>query len=451
MHWRNCLHKVSIFVVALLFWAMPCRAQQSVSPDPLQRILDRLDTLEKQNEALLAEVQQLREAVKAAQAQSAAQAQTLKDRADVAAQQIKDQAQTKVEASQRFPISLTGMLLFDSYLFQGGPDPEYSYLSGYTAGNPSAGATLAQSIIGLNFRGPQLPGGGKVQGFLSMDFYSESGGYNLFRIRRGGLSFDWSRRSLEFGQDKPLIAPLEPTSFARVGVPPLAGAGNLWLWLPQVRYEERVHFSENTQVKLQAAILETNEAYVAPYLPPNAPIENARPAIEGRFEIQHRWNEDSRLALGVGGHSSSTHLLGTSVPSHLFSADLDYRPLRKVEITGTFLHGQNFANLGGQPPGVTVRRDGRVIPIHGSAGWLQVALPITSRLTFNAYAGRQVNDAQDLNQYEFVRTLTYAGNILYRLAPNVIVGLEGSHNEFEYLTGRQLLTNRYDATIAYLF
>ena len=430
---------------------MPCRAQQALSSDALQRILDRLDTLEKQNEALLAEVQQLREAVKAAQAESAAQAQTLKDRADVTAQQVKDQAQSKVEASQRFPISLTGMLLFDSYLFQGQPDPEYGYLSGYTAGKPSAGATLAQSIIGLNFRGPQLPGGGKVQGFLSMDFYSQTGGYNLFRIRRGVLSFDWPRRTLTVGQDKPLIAPLEPTSFARVGVPALSGAGNLWLWLPQVRYEERVPFSVNTQIKLQTAVLETNEVYVAPYLPANTPMESARPAIEARFEIQHRWNEESRVAFGIGAHSSSTHLLGASAPSRVVSADFFYKPLQKLEVSGTLLHGENFANLGGEPPGVTVRKNGEVVPIRGSAGWMQVALPITNRLTFDVYAGHQANTARDLNEYEFVRTLTYAGNILYRVSPNVIIGLEGSHNELEYLTGPQVLANRYDATIAYLF
>jgi hypothetical protein len=430
---------------------MPCGAQQQTSPDALQHILDRLDTLEKQNEALLAEVQQLREAVKAAQADSAAQAQALKDRTDVAAQQIKDQAQTKVEASQRFPISLTGMFLFDSYLFRGQPDPEYSYLSGYTAGNSSAGATLAQSIIGFDFRGPQLPGGGKVHGFLSMDFYSQSGGYDVFRIRRGGLSFDWSRRSLTVGQDKPLIAPLEPTSFARVGVPPLGGAGNLWLWLPQVRYEERIPFSANTQATLQAAVLETNETYVAPYLPASAPVENARPAIQGRFEIQHHWNEESRIAVGIGAHSSSTHLLGTSIPSRVISADLFYKPLEKLEISGTILHGENFANLGGEPPGVTVRSSGEVVPIHGNAGWMQVALPVTSRLTFDIYAGRQANQARDLNEYEFVRTLTFASNVLYRISPNVIIGLEGSHNELEYLTGRQLSTNRYDATVAYLF
>jgi len=284
-----------------------------------------------------------------------------------------------------------------------------------------------------------------------MDFYSQSGGYGLFRLRRGVLSFDWARRTLTVGQDKPLISPLEPTSFARVGVPPLSGAGNLWLWLPQIRYEERVPFSTHTQATFQAAVIETNESYVAPYLPPNAPGETARPGLEARFEIAHRWNEESRFAVGIGAHASTTHLLGSSIPSRVISADLLYKPIQKLQISGTIFRGENFASLGGEPPGVTILKNGTVIPIHGSAGWMQVAVPITSRLTFDVYAGRQVNDAKDLNSYAFVRTLSYAGNVLYRLSPNVIVGLEGSQNALEYLTGRQLLTNRYDATVAYLF
>ena len=451
MHWKSCCSRIGAVALAVAALSTQSAAQEQVSPDTLQHILDRLDTLEKQNEALLTEVKQLREAVKTAQSESAARTQALQDRAEVTAQQVKDQAQTKVEASQRFPISLTGMFLFDSFLFTGPPDPEYGYLSGYTAGTPSAGATLAQSIIGLDFRGPQLPGGGKMHGSLSMDFYSQSGGYGLFRLRRGVLSFDWARRTLTVGQDKPLISPLEPTSFARVGVPPLSGAGNLWLWLPQIRYEERVPFSTHTQGTFQAAVIETNESYVAPYLPPKAPGETARPGLEARFEIAHRWNEESRFAVGIGAHASTTHLLGNSIPSRVISADLLYKPIQKLQISGTIFRGENFASLGGEPPGVTILKNGAVIPIHGSAGWMQVAVPITSRLTFDVYAGRQVNDAKDLNSYAFVRTLSYAGNVLYRLSPNVIVGLEGSQNALEYLTGRQLLTNRYDATVAYLF
>lgn len=91
------------------------------------------------------------------------------------------------------------------------------------------------------------------------------------------------------------------------------------------------------------------------------------------------------------------------------------------------------------------------MPVHGAAGWLQVALPLTSRLTFDVYAGRQANDSNDLTEYEMFRTLNYAANVLYRVSPNVILGFEGSRNRLEEYEARQLITNRYDATVAYLF
>jgi hypothetical protein len=453
---KSYLHKGWIGI-ALLMFSAPVSAQQPISPDALQKILDRLDTLEKQNEALMTEVKALRETVKDAQAASNTQTERLQEQAEVQEQRVKDQAQTKVGSSQRFSMSLTGMFLFDSYLFTGQTSPVFTPGSDYYAtGGSTAGATLRQSIIGFDFGGPQLPGGGQMHGSLSMDFYAQAsnpqtGLDDIFRIRRGVVSFDWKNRSVIVGQDKSLIAPLQPTSFAWVGIPPLSGAGNLWLWRPQIRYEERIPLSSSTQATLQAGVLQTDEYYSAPYLPASAYLQPARPAIQARFQLRHNWSDETRIVVGLGAHASETHLLGQSVPSRVVSLDAFYKPLQKLEISGTLFYGENFANLGGEPPGVTVENNGTVIPVHGAGGWVQIALPVTSRLTFDIYGGRQANDSNDLNQYEMFRTLTYAGNILYRLSPNVIIGFEGSRNRLDQYDSGQLLTNRYDATVAYLF
>ena len=445
------------FTVVLLLLTTRVTAQQPISPDALQKILDRLDALEKQNEALLAEVKELRQTVKDAQTASNAQTEQLQEKAEVQGQEIKDQAQTKIASSQRFSMSLTGMFLFDSYLFTGLTQQTF-VPSGdlYAMGGSSAGATLRQSIIGFDFGGPQLPGGGQMHGSLSMDFYAQAsneqtGSDDIFRIRRGVVSFDWKNRSVIVGQDKSLIAPLQPTSFAWVGIPPLAGAGNLWLWRPQVRYEERIPISANTRVTLQAGVLETNEYYTAPYLPVNTYVQPARPAFQARVSLEHHWSDETRFAVGLGAHVSDTHILGQSVPSRIVSLDALYKPIQKLEISGTLFYGENFANLGGEPPGVTVENNGTVIPVHGGAGWVQLALPVTSRLTFDIYAGRQVNDTNDLMTYEMFRTLNYAANVLYRISPNVILGFEGSRNRLDQYEAPQLITNRYDATVAYLF
>jgi hypothetical protein len=134
----------------------------------------------------------------------------------------------------------------------------------------------------------------------------------------------------------------------------------------------------------------------------------------------------------------------------LISFDLEYKPSKWVELTGTMLHGQNFANLGGIPTGITIA-GAAVRPVRGAAGWLQLAFPVTNRLTFDLYAGRQLNRAVDLSAYEVETTLAYAGNALYRIAPNVIVGFEAAQDRIKYLNGSLYKTNRYDLTAAYLF
>jgi hypothetical protein len=449
--WKSCWRRTSLFCIVLSLPAGIIRGQQQqqqITPEILQRILDRLDTLEKQNETLMNEVKELRQAVKSAQSETAAQTERLQEQASVQAEEIKTEAQTKIASSQHFSLSLTGMFLFDTYYFS---HENAAYLPGYNPfGAAPAGATLRQSIIGFDFGGPPLPGGGQVHGSLSMDFFAQGTDNDIFRIRRGVLSFDWANRSVIVGQDKSLIAPLQPTSFAWVGVPPLSGAGNLWLWRPQVQYVERIPFSSATRASIQAGVLETDETYSAAYLPGRTYVESGRPAIQARFGFEHQWSDQTRIAFGVGGHASESHVLGRSVPSRVISADALYKPLERLELSGTIFHGENFANLGGEAPGLTIR-NGTVIPVRGSGGWLQLALPLTSRLTFDVYGGRQLNDPHDLDSYEVYRTLTYAANVLYRISPNVILGFEGSRNDIEKGNMNRVLTNRYDATIAYLF
>jgi len=449
--WSNrYFSRFRIIVFALPLVAALAVAQEPTSPDTMEKILSRLDELEKQNQTLLEEIKSLREAVKSQQPASAQATEELKDRVSVAENRIEEHAQTKVGSSQRLPVSLTGMILFDSNLLHGAgsynPDPNYA---DYSEGQPGGGATLRQSVIGLKVEAPQIAGGGQIHGSISMDF--DAGGENkdIFRIRNGDVSFDWSARSITVGQDKTIIAPLEPTSFAHVGIPPLAGAGNLWLWRPQLKYEERHALSLRTRAVFQAALFSTGETY-ATYPIAEAYAATTRPALQGRLAIIHNWSDRTKLSIGVGAHESESHISGKSIPSRVLSSDFLFKPLHWLELSGTVLHGENFANLGALPTGAAV--DGTtLIPIKGSAGWMQIAIPVTNRLTFDAYAGRQVNESRGLTLNQIAGNLIYAGNVLYRVGPNVMIGFEGAHENIVYANHTLTLTNRYDATLAYLF
>src|ERR1035437_6441178 len=93
--------RTSIVCLALCLAPAPLCAQSA--PD-LARILERLDRLEQENRALS-------EQIRALQAQlgtAAPPPPTVEERLDIQQQRIEEQAQTKVEASQKFPIRVAG-------------------------------------------------------------------------------------------------------------------------------------------------------------------------------------------------------------------------------------------------------------------------------------------------------------------------------------------------------
>jgi hypothetical protein len=447
---------------ALLFTfllpALLIGAEEKADPQSaaLQTILQRLTALEGQNRQLLEEVHALRQEVAASRSTAAPAPETavaapqpsLDERVDVAEHRIEEQSQTKVEAAHKFPVSLTGMLLFNAFV-NSQPNGNNYYLP---TGDSPSGATLRQTTIGLQFQGGRLPGGGKVSGNVVMDFFNPPD-EGWLRIRTGDISFDWRNRSLSVGQYAPLISPYEPSSFAEVGIPPLAGAGNLWLWLPQARYEERIHLNAASGIKGQLAVLETQETYGQG---PNVHYDEFdpnRPALEGRAAYWYKFDDQRRFEIGGGFHVSTTHVLYASVPSRVYSVDWLAEPRSKLKLTGTIFRGQNFTNLGGLPPGFQVVNPDLPIvePVHGAGGWAQASSPITSRLTLNIFAGLQYNRVSDLMWGDVIQNFSYAGNLMYRLSPNVIISFEALQARTRILSEGEQVRNRYDLAFAYLF
>ena len=111
------------------------------------------------------------------------------------------------------------------------------------AGEPSrnaSSATVRQSRVTVTALVPEFAGG-QLTGELDVDFFGgqqpSTGGrtFPLLRIRKAFAELTWSRFALLVGQEAPPIAEVNPSSIASIGFPLFAGAGNLWLWIPQVR------------------------------------------------------------------------------------------------------------------------------------------------------------------------------------------------------------------------
>ena len=441
-----------------------------------QQILERLDRLETENRNLSAEVHALRDQLAASRGAPASQqappaasaanapqpsatpsaapsATPLDERVAVNERRIDELAQTKVESSQKLPVSLTGMVLFNSFLNgKGNGGFEDPLAASSRPSQAVGGASLAQSVIGLTFRGPQIFGGGRVSGSLYMDLWagSSSSLNHTLRLRTGTVQIDWKNQTLTFGQDKPLISPRDPTSLAQVAFSPLTGAGNLWLWQPQVRFEQRVGFGEDAGLRAQIGVYETGEPSSGLNSEYSGALSPSRPALEGRFELWRRLGKSGRIEIAPGFHTSTSHVLGFSVPSHLFSLDWFVQPVSKVQITGMFFDGQNVAGLGGLQQGFTVLYR-TVLPVRAAGGWTQFSYLATKRLTFNVYSGQESDHPEDLAAGEITRNFVFAGNAIYRLGSNVLLGLEAAQIRTLYLAQPNRHNNHYDLALGYLF
>jgi hypothetical protein len=436
----------NLLLAATLVVGMPLglRAQAG-----LEAVVERLDRLEKQNAELRAEVKALREA--------------LEEKIELQTGRILEQEQVKVETAQKVPVKLTGMALFNAFRnTRHGGAADNPTIATNTRGPVNAGATFRQSVIGLEFDGPDAVAGGKIRGSLMLDLFSGSTDVlnHQVRLRTGYIEGSWGTRSILVGQEKPIFAPREPNSLAQVGISPLTAAGNLWRWRPQVRFEQRVGLGEGSDLRARIGVSQTEERY-NPITPVPAEydrtLEAKRPALEGHFQFGHRFDDRRRIEIAPGFHWSTTHIAGYTLPARAFSLDWFVNPHPRVEFTGALFTGRNLAKLGGGGvrQGFSLRTrapgDNDFIPVRTRGGWAQMTFLPTSRLSLNLQGGQDDPHNRDLMPGGVVKNLAFGANLFYRIAPNVVVGGEVSQVRTGYTGGQRPRNNHYDLAVAYLF
>ena len=430
-------------------------------PPDLKAVVDRLDRLEAQNRELMTEIRALRQQLAASQtapapdtapqtAESEAPPQPLKERVDVNERRIADLDQSKVSSEHRLPVTLTGMLLFNTFLNgKGSGGADNPTVLPPLGGQASGGATFRQSVIGLKLDGPRLVGGGKITGAAYVDFFGGGTGLNqTVRLRVATLDATWKNTTLGLAFDKPIIAPREPDSLAQVGVSPLTAAGNLWLWQPQVRVEQRIALTEQSGLRAQFGVYQTSESGTG--LAAEYPdLARARPGYQGRFEFWAK-SGSRRIEIAPGFHASSTRVLGQSVPSRIFSIDWLIRPTARVDFTGTFFHGENTGVIGGLRQGVSVIH-GQARAVAATGGWGQFTFRATQRASLNIYAGQEDDRNRDLSIGGIGKNQGYGANIIYRLGSNILTSFESSQIRTTYIGSRTVINPHYDLAFAYLF
>jgi hypothetical protein len=458
--------RLLLFALLAAAAASSARAQSQTSPPvqpasaDLQQVLQRLDRLEEQNRALMTEIRTLREELVSksgpASPPAAPDAAKVQEKVEVQEQRTAQLDQEKISTEHKLPLTLTGMLLANSFWTGkgGGGGAENPTISAPASGPVNAGGTFRQSVLGAIFDGPEIVGGGKITGSAYADFFGGSGASlnQLMRLRVASMNAIWKRTTVTLALDKPILAPREPDSLAQVGVSPLTSAGNLWLWRPQIRVEQRFQFGDQAGLRAQAGVYQTSESgtglAASEYGSTLAP---SRPGYEGRFEFWKAIGEDRRIEIAPGFHLSTSRVAGESAPSQVFSVDWLIRPFRRLDFTGQFFQGENVGVLGGLQQGVSLLGDDQVRSVGAAGGWAQVKLRITQRLTANFYGGQEDDRNRDLSAGEIGKNQTYAGNLMYRLGSNVVTAFESSQTRTTYLGSGTRIFPHYDLALAYLF
>ncbi len=302
--------------------------------------------------------------------------------------------------------------------------------------------TIRQTTLGLAFAVSEVVGG-TFRGDIDADFYGgqqpSSGGrtFPLVRLRTARGAIDWTNGSLMIGQEQPLITGIDPISLATVGVPGFVGAGNLWLWLPQVR--GGVHTSGKLRFGAEAAVLaptssDPNGLFDTQF---DAAERTGMPYLEGQVRLD--WGQDeSRGAVTVGVHSGKVaDAADVERTSSAMAATVLVPIGAKLELRGEFFDGQALKGLGGGGIGQGIGLGG--VAVRTTGGWGQVNLRATPRLLIGGGYGFDDPEDADLAGGSRVKNTTSEVHLHWRPAGPLVFGAEWRRIETVFTAGSKTL------------
>ena len=400
---------------------------------------------------------------------TAAALQEIRERQAMQATQIAVHDQTKVESESRYPVKVTGMVLLNGFVNTGAVDlPATPTLA--VPGDGSTGASVRQTILGLDARGPHLLGAdsyasvrvdfnGRPSAASSTAGYSGYFGANgmLLRLRTARAALRWSHTEAFFSLDRPLFSPDAPSSLVAVAEPPFAWSGNLWTWNPQLGVTQDFVPAGSRGLRLQAALMDAGDAPLSPAL--NAPAgaipagsaERSRwPGVEARVALLGAGRDPERNHFGVGGYFAPHRSLGYSFDSWAGTLDGGLMLPAGLRLGASFYRGLALGGLGGgafKDFAYRYDEDSREYyfrPLDDVGGWAQLKERINERLEFNAAFGMDNVFASELRSYfdpnvsmaqNLARNRTYTGNVIYSPSAYLLFSLEYRHLESSPVIG----------------
>ena len=338
-----------------------------------------------------------------------------------------------------------------------------SFPDGTTRRAGSVGDTLftaRQSILGVQVSPKTLGSGWNPSGLVEIDFFGSRPAdatlqpqdrvFNQPRLRRAYLQLDKGDWRIVAGQDKMILAPLDPISLSHVAIPLGATAGDLWAWLPQVRVENRHKFGKGTLL-VQGGVLRPSfgDARLGDQGTAGLGATAVDSSFSGYGERGRQPFYQARVAfshplagrtatLGVSGHYGR-EMVGTDkgIDSSAEAVDVTLPIFKYLIFRGEGFTGANLAPFdGGIEQGVAFTPAVALIPaqfrkIRDVGGWTELISPVTPKDIL--YAGAGTDDPRDSDLMPGTNRSKNSfvwASYFRKLAPDVTAAFEWSFWDF---------------------
>jgi len=477
------------------------------SPDPredqrLQTLAAGLDSAQAQINTLRLEIRALRLELDGARhnptlssaptsVPEAPDLDRLSEDQEVLAAEVRQHEQTKVESESKFPLRITGLILFNTFVNQGVVDqidlPTSALRRSPGVSHGSVGGSIRQTWIGLEGRGPVL-GPLHTSARVDVDLFGNttyglsSSPSGTVRLRTAALRAETASDLFEARFDEPLISPLSPTSLANVAQPALAWTGNLWTWAPELRWKHtlpvRHTLSFESEAGLRDPYLAGNASEAITRLPSPAELSR-RPAFEGRLSVgsakrtSPRYGTDALVAssgwrVGGGGYfARQIYTPEHSVATWAVTADWDLPLQPWLRLSGEAYRGTGLGGLGGGAYRDVVQGTDRVtgldrtIGLDAAGGWLQLQANPTPRLQLNAALGQDAGSGTELRFLIlpppssplafYARNRAITANLVYRPWSSIILSPEFRRLISWPISGSANVANVFTLSAGYQF
>jgi hypothetical protein len=359
-------------------------------------------------------------------------------------QQLAAESQSSVKTRSRLSLEFNGRVLVSAFSNSrrvNNVDVPLFVRPDTANGLPQGGGgmSIRQTQFGLAITADRVIGG-TFHGDLDVDFFGgqqpSSGGrtFPLLRLRVARAQITWKYGEFLVGQESPLVSGVNPVSLASVGTPGFVGAGNLWLWLPQVR--AGLETGGPVSLGIQGAVLAPMSGDPQSLFDTDNDIaeRSKRPFLEGRVHL--KWGSDELAGdIGAGIHRGWFATKGDSLlVSDAYTIDARVPLARWLELRGEGYDGKGMRSLGGGAIGQGFGINGVVIRSRGA--WGQINLKPSLRVVFGGGYGVDDPRDEDLLPGSRLKNTAIEGHLHIRPAGPLVIGLEYRRLETSYAIGK---------------